>query len=491
MIDNPLFMIQRGMDAFRNYARGGAVRGYADGGEVDLFDDASDTPQGMGALATMAAPQGGIPAEHRADLNRVAMELITGGRELYNNPRTSDDDALLQQQIADSDKWNKVAMWLNAAKGFASPTSAAGGFMESLGNAAGATAPYVSKMGEQAQRNAMLQQQLKMKAKSQGLQEMTQGVQMAQALGKGRYIRTPNGLYDTEAGKLIADPRRESGPMRFIQAMEDPSLSPAQREAARMQLHVGKGFSGAAPAVAPLSSQAAAAMGVPEASPQAAPWAHISDPKAVDRLKHAESLRISKLLDKEAEGLSDMRARAMDAKRVKTLNEQVSSGPSWDAPILGAAKRLAPNAAEQEMIKITDRLAPALREAGSGAMSDKDVAMYKNATMGIGTDKAVNQVLADSYIAAAQRGEEYHDFKRAYFEAHRHLNGAEQAWKTYANANPIFDSSAADEGRMVLNTKRTPWQSFFQKAAPAPGAAKPTSPAPNQTIMDLLKKHGG
>jgi len=48
-----------------------------------------------------------------------------------------------------------------------------------------------------------------------------------------------------------------------------------------------------------------------------------------------------------------------------------------------------------------------------------------------------------------------------YFTQNQHLNGAEQKWKEYIEANPIFDPDPALEGQYALNKSRQGYKEYF------------------------------
>ena len=151
-------------------------------------------------------------------------------------------------------------------------------------------------------------------------------------------------------------------------------------------------------------------------------------------------------------------------QRFKELNAKAFTGPAYGAPIIGGVLRTGArfDPAFQEMEAITSGIAPNMRVAGSGSSSDTDVAMFKNATVGIDKPVEVNRNIADAYILAAQNRKDSQAFTQAFVEANGHEQGADRMWDKYLKANPIFDPEKKDT--YGLNTKRVPWQDWFRNA---------------------------
>lgn len=226
------------------------------------------------------------------------------------------------------------------------------------------------------------------------------------------------------------------------------------------------------------NAELAAKLGVPLAD---------SDPyKGLDR-KTAQSLyksnhqRVEKELDAGETEMLAARNRQQDAKRFMALNSETETGGVYGAPVVGGmAQGVAGMFSDnlKEMQSISDRLAPKMREPGSGSSSDLDVKKFENALFGPGKDRAVNENIAKAMIQKDQNVVDYQQFRRDYFDTNGHLGGAERAWRTYLNANPIFDPKAK-EGTYTLNPGRVPYREFFgtKEAAPGQGAAPAAAPA--------------
>ncbi len=178
---------------------------------------------------------------------------------------------------------------------------------------------------------------------------------------------------------------------------------------------------------------------------------------------------------------------ARDAQEFMALNEDNSTGGVWSLPVVQGT-RAAFDPEFSRMRSIQERLTPSQREAGSGAMSDRDVEMYRRATLNVGTPREANQANAAVIQAGARNAADYSAFLDEFARANNgSLAGATEQWMNYSAANPLFD----DNGRPL--TQRRSWRDHFnaQRASsrqPAPQrqatSARP-SPANNGRTVRL------
>ena len=141
-----------------------------------------------------------------------------------------------------------------------------------------------------------------------------------------------------------------------------------------------------------------------------------------------------KLSHQDQNYLSDQRTAAQQAadaerasQRFLELNQKQGTGQIFAVPgiseITGAF-----NPAMSEMEALTNRMAPALRQPGSGAMSDKDVAMFKKSIPNPNFPGPTNQRLAQGISQGAQRQRDYVAFLDRYAADRGTLIGAQEAW---------------------------------------------------------------
>ena len=137
------------------------------------------------------------------------------------------------------------------------------------------------------------------------------------------------------------------------------------------------------------------------------------------------------------------------------------------------------NPAFAEALTIVDMMTPLMRQGLPGAASDRDVAMFRGATVGVDKAPQANRNIAAGLMASRQNLIERDQFDQTYFDQNKHLQGADRAWQSYLNANPIFDHDAA-KGSYVLNPNRVDWRDYFagSNAAPAPAGGSSSSSIP-------------
>jgi hypothetical protein len=165
------------------------------------------------------------------------------------------------------------------------------------------------------------------------------------------------------------------------------------------------------------------------------------------------------------------RGAASEAARFENLNKDVWTGGLDDIGVIGWATSLL-NPKKSEMRAISEKMVPLQRDAGSGAMSDKDVEMYRAAVPAIDKPGPTNQAIASVTKAAARRQSDYVAFLDYYVNRNGSLRGAEEAWQAYADKNPLFGKGKT--GTTVLATPG--WRQWFG-VGPVGGARPPSAPA--------------
>lgn len=217
-------------------------------------------------------------------------------------------------------------------------------------------------------------------------------------------------------------------------------------------------------------------LGVP--TPGVLPWANQTTPKDANKVKAQEISRGAKEVEKDVDAAAKLQATARDAQRFLELNSKIPTGGLVDKMALTRwAQSMGPEYAEME--SITARLAPAMREPGSGSTSDFDGKQFERATVGVDKPKKANENIAKAVVARAQQAQEYAEFRQTYLEQNGTLLGADRYWKQYANANPIFDPEKP--GAFELNSKRKAWTQHFKAET-----SKPTpKPAGNGKVVDF------
>jgi hypothetical protein len=121
------------------------------------------------------------------------------------------------------------------------------------------------------------------------------------------------------------------------------------------------------------------------------------------------------------------------------------------------------NKPTEEMRQITSRLAPALRMAGSGSMSDKDMEFLLDQVPNTGRSQQANLQTIQRFKAAARRAQERETYARQYLRRDRSLETFNRFWSAYIN-----DSSIADGDTRDFAT----WMRDKQQAAAAAGGRR-------------------
>lgn len=189
-------------------------------------------------------------------------------------------------------------------------------------------------------------------------------------------------------------------------------------------------------------------------SPKARDQAVINDRRAAQ--KHLDER--NKLLDKQTEAL-----RQMD--RFLYINEQVkTSGVEGATNKIGAAiPLLGLSPLTREMDAISSDLARQKKQVGEGQISNFDGQQFLKAVPGIDKPYETNKNIGTAYKIAKQMEMDKTAFLNQWVDVRGNMKGAEQAWRRYAEANPIFDRNAK-EGSYSLNPDRKTWDEYFRTA---------------------------
>jgi hypothetical protein len=269
-------------------------------------------------------------------------------------------------------------------------------------------------------------------------------------------------------------------------------------------------IAGSAPQPKPQSRPATAAekalYGIPADVP-----AQIKPDGSIDTISVGNGRGSGKLAPQDSKDISEARTAAQQlagtlplVNRFIQLNEDVSTGGMMgNSLVAGARAMVDPKVAE--MKAITDKLTPAMRQGLPGAASDRDIAMFQSATVGLGKPGPANQSVAVAMRAATKRQQDYVAYLEDYARKNGSLLGAQEEWDAYAAANPMFN----DQGSGVLKlNKTTPWREYFGSANPAASGQAPAitgaqakalraeasaaikAGAPRAAVIDRLRQSG-
>jgi len=205
----------------------------------------------------------------------------------------------------------------------------------------------------------------------------------------------------------------------------------------------------------------------PQSAPQNSPLRQPGDPLR-------ESSQDRTMRTNAAQQAVEAQGTARLADEFVALNRTNNTGGIWGLPFVQGGRAMV-DPEFNRMRSIQEQLTPAQREAGSGAMSDRDVEMYRRSTLNVGAPGPANQRTARVLDAVAANQADYSAFLDEYARANGgSLAGASEMWLEYSNANPLFN----DDG--TPRTARTPWRSYFGAERQQPARQQPARPAPAQ-----------
>ena len=114
----------------------------------------------------------------------------------------------------------------------------------------------------------------------------------------------------------------------------------------------------------------------------------------------------------------------------------------------------------EQMESLLAKITPLLRGGLPGAASERDVAMFQRSGFGVNKPVQTNRAIIAGAKAAAQNAEDRQAFREAYVSQQGTLRGAEEAWKSYLDANPIFDPKSPPDAPQI-NPNRADFRTFF------------------------------
>lgn len=179
-------------------------------------------------------------------------------------------------------------------------------------------------------------------------------------------------------------------------------------------------------------------------------------------------------LQTEGRGEADKaRSRLAQYDRFGQLNSVQKTGGLLGFPGIGSILQAvqAPFDPElREMRALTSAIAPSMRAPGSGSSSDLDVAMFKEATVGVDKPREANDNIIKAARIMQQNQLDRPSFNDAYFTKFGTMNGMERAWQEYLNKNPIFEHNTGT--KFVINKKRQSWDKYIENLGGPKGPKK-------------------
>ena len=155
-----------------------------------------------------------------------------------------------------------------------------------------------------------------------------------------------------------------------------------------------------------------------------------------------EKKRIENIAKKMDENISASQSRIDDYNRMEQLlnNENVQTGG-----VSGAIKKQLPTAflndETQELQSIINKIVPQMRPTGSGSTSDRDMAIFEKATVGLDKNKDANLNIVRGRRAVDENAIAREELRADWVNQGGSLTDFDRVWRDYLNANPIFSNS--------------------------------------------------
>jgi hypothetical protein len=161
-----------------------------------------------------------------------------------------------------------------------------------------------------------------------------------------------------------------------------------------------------------------------------APWNNLQSPKQIDEAKQRTYTDAQKQLDEVNAIVKQGGDTQAELQRFLELNQGQGTGGLIDRTILPSL-----DSDKREMEAIQARLAPKVREPGSGTTSDRDIALYLQGLPGVDKPGGVNKNIVEQYTKSYQKAQEKQSFYNAYLQEYGHLNGAAELFEKDYQAN--------------------------------------------------------
>ena len=150
-------------------------------------------------------------------------------------------------------------------------------------------------------------------------------------------------------------------------------------------------------------------------------------------------------------------------ERLNRFGQLMNEGMGTGFEKTGLAGDLAGKFDEQtaEGKAIQNELTPLMRQGLPGAASDRDVAMFAGATVGIGKPEETNLNIIKAVEIRTKLYQDKLNFEQDYFAQNKHTLGMDAAWQAYLETNKIFDPEAP-MGEYKLNPNRMGYKEWVK-----------------------------
>lgn len=120
----------------------------------------------------------------------------------------------------------------------------------------------------------------------------------------------------------------------------------------------------------------------------------------------------------------------------------------------------------QEFQSLVSKLVPQQRPSGSGTTSDRDMAIYEKATIGLDKDTKTNKNILALGKAMAENDKAYEELRSEWASAGGSLSEFDKVWRKYANEQRIYN----DDG--TVNQKRVSPYEWFANGGSTQGTTQ-------------------
>lgn len=182
-------------------------------------------------------------------------------------------------------------------------------------------------------------------------------------------------------------------------------------------------------------------------------------PKVQDDVAKDVFKRAVQSFEKDEEALAGLRQTMALFDQFESLMERQQTGGFLRRLPLAGSIEGSFDPEIQEMQAIADRVTPLMRQGMPGAASDRDVRMFRGAAPGPDKLPEVNRALIQAHRMQVQNATDRLAFRQEYLAQNKTLNGADEQWNNYLNANRIFSNEDPDAPK--LNPKRRTWREYF------------------------------
>lgn len=162
--------------------------------------------------------------------------------------------------------------------------------------------------------------------------------------------------------------------------------------------------------------------------------------------------RIEKIASNIDENIASSQSRIDDYNRMEQLlnSSNVSTGG-----VRGAIQKMAPTALlndeTQELQSIINKIVPQMRPSGSGSTSDRDMAIFEKATVGLDKSKDANLNIVRGRRAVDENAIAREELRADWINQGGSLTEFDKQWRNYLNSNPIFSDSDANLNKNRIN----------------------------------------